>query len=39
MRSAIVARAATDRTFRARVDDAVRHVLAAKLALGLLRCG
>ncbi len=39
MRAAIVARAATDPTFRARVDDAVRHVLAAKLALGLLRCG
>jgi beta-N-acetylhexosaminidase len=39
MRAAIVVRAATDPTFRARVDDAVRHVLAAKLALGLLRCG
>jgi beta-N-acetylhexosaminidase len=39
MRNAIVAKATTDRTFRARVDDAARHVLTAKRALGLLRCG
>jgi beta-N-acetylhexosaminidase len=39
MRNAIVARAAKDRAFRARVDDAVRHVLTAKRTLGLLRCG
>jgi beta-N-acetylhexosaminidase len=38
MRNAIVARAASDRTFRARVADAVTHVLAAKQALGLLHC-
>jgi len=38
MRNAIVARAASDGTFRARVSDAVTHVLAAKQALGLLHC-
>jgi beta-N-acetylhexosaminidase len=38
MRNAIVARAASDRAFRARVADAVTHVLAAKQALGLLHC-
>ncbi len=38
MRSAIAARAARDRVFRARVADAVTHVLAAKQTLGLLRC-
>ena len=37
-RNAIVARAAADATFRARVADAVTHVLAAKEELGLLRC-
>ena len=39
MRDALVARAAADRAFAARVDDAARHVLAAKAALGLLSCG
>jgi beta-N-acetylhexosaminidase len=38
MRNAIAARAASDRAFRARVADAVTHVLAAKQALGLLHC-
>ena len=38
MRNAIVARAASDRAFGARVADAAGHVLAAKQALGLLRC-
>jgi beta-N-acetylhexosaminidase len=38
MRNAIVARAASDRTFRARVADAVSHVLAAKQTLGQLHC-
>jgi len=39
MRNAIVAEAGADRAFRARVDDAARHVLTAKRTLGLLRCG
>jgi beta-N-acetylhexosaminidase len=39
MRDALVARATADRAFAARVDDAARHVLAAKAALGLLSCG
>jgi beta-N-acetylhexosaminidase len=38
MRNAIAARAASDPAFRARVADAVTHVLAAKQALGLLHC-
>ena len=38
MRDAIAVRAASDRTFRTRVADAVSHVLAAKQALGLLHC-
>jgi beta-N-acetylhexosaminidase len=38
MRNAIAARMASDPAFRARVADAVTHVLAAKQALGLLRC-
>jgi beta-N-acetylhexosaminidase len=38
MRNAITARAASDPAFRARVANAVTHVLAAKQALGLLRC-
>jgi beta-N-acetylhexosaminidase len=38
MRNAIAARAASDPAFRARVADAVTHVLAAKQALGLLPC-
>jgi beta-N-acetylhexosaminidase len=38
MADAVVARASTDPTFGARVDDAVRHVLAAKDASGLLPC-
>jgi beta-N-acetylhexosaminidase len=33
------ARAAADAQFRARVDDAVRHVLLSKYHSGLLRCG
>ncbi len=33
------ARAADDAQFRARVDDAVRHVLLSKYRSGLLRCG
>jgi beta-N-acetylhexosaminidase len=38
MASAVVARASSDPAFDARVDDAVRHVLAAKDAAGLLPC-
>ncbi len=38
MADAVVARASTDPVFGARVDDAVRHVLAAKDASGLLPC-
>jgi beta-N-acetylhexosaminidase len=38
MASAILARSATDSTFRARVDDAVRRVLQAKGSFGLLSC-
>jgi beta-N-acetylhexosaminidase len=38
MADAVVSRASTDPTFDARVDDAVRHVLAAKSASGLLPC-
>jgi beta-N-acetylhexosaminidase len=38
MRNAIASRAASDPAFRARVADAVTHVLAAKQALGLLQC-
>jgi beta-N-acetylhexosaminidase len=39
MRDALLARARADRAFAARIDDAVRHVLAVKAALGLLTCG
>jgi len=38
MASAVVAQASTDREFRTFVDEAVRHVLAAKDAAGLLPC-
>jgi beta-N-acetylhexosaminidase len=38
MANAVIARASTDPAFGARVDDAVRHVLVAKDALGLLPC-
>jgi beta-N-acetylhexosaminidase len=38
MADAVAARASTDAAFGARVDDAVRHVLAAKDASGLLPC-
>jgi hypothetical protein len=37
MRDALVA-AARSAAFRARLDDAVRHVLAGKERAGLLRC-
>jgi beta-N-acetylhexosaminidase len=39
MAQAIAARAATDESFRARVDDAALGVLLAKEASGLLPCG
>jgi beta-N-acetylhexosaminidase len=39
MAEAIAARVATDATFRKRVDDAVRTILTAKHAAGLLPCG
>jgi beta-N-acetylhexosaminidase len=39
MAKGIAARAATSATFRARVDDAVRRILDAKQAAGLLACG
>jgi beta-N-acetylhexosaminidase len=38
MAEAVVARASSDPAFGARVGDAVRHVLAAKEAAGLLPC-
>ncbi|HVN12982.1 MAG TPA: glycoside hydrolase family 3 N-terminal domain-containing protein [Kineosporiaceae bacterium] len=38
MRAAILAQAAARTSWRSRLDDAVRHVLAAKQALGLLSC-
>jgi beta-N-acetylhexosaminidase len=38
MATAIAARAATDATFRTRVDDAALRVLRAKAARGLVRC-
>jgi beta-N-acetylhexosaminidase len=38
MAAGLVARSAADATFHARVDDAVRHVLRAKEAAGLLPC-
>jgi Beta-glucosidase-related glycosidases len=38
MAAAVVTKASTDPAFTARVDDAVRHVLAAKDASGLLPC-
>jgi beta-N-acetylhexosaminidase len=38
MTNAVLARASTDPVFKARVDDAVHHVLAAKSASGLLTC-
>jgi beta-N-acetylhexosaminidase len=39
MAKAIASLAATNAAFRARVDDAALHVLAAKQAAGLLPCG
>jgi beta-N-acetylhexosaminidase len=38
MRAAIAAQAAARASWRRRLDDAVRHVLAAKIALGLISC-
>ncbi len=38
MRAAILAETTAHTSWRRRVDDAVRHVLAAKIALGLLSC-
>ena len=38
MASALVERARTDESFRARVDDAARRVLGAKMRSGLLPC-
>jgi beta-N-acetylhexosaminidase len=38
MVGALIDRAQSDRTFRARVDDAARHVLEAKKRAGLLTC-
>jgi beta-N-acetylhexosaminidase len=38
MAQAIASRATDDAAFRSRVDDAVRHVLRAKDAAGLLPC-
>jgi beta-N-acetylhexosaminidase len=38
MADAVVARASTNASFAARIDDAVRHVLAAKDVSGLLPC-
>jgi len=38
MADAVVARASSDPAFGARVDDAVRHILAAKDTSGLLPC-
>ena len=38
MRNAIAAQAAGRASWRSRLDDAVRHVLAAKIALGLVSC-
>jgi beta-N-acetylhexosaminidase len=39
MATAVAGLARTDAAFRARVDQAALHVLAAKDALGLLACG
>ncbi|WP_127503672.1 glycoside hydrolase family 3 N-terminal domain-containing protein [Actinoplanes solisilvae] len=39
MAGALIAKAESDQTFRARVDDAARHVLETKQRAGLLRCG
>jgi beta-N-acetylhexosaminidase len=39
MAAALTARAATDESFAARLDDAVLHILEAKAASGLLPCG
>jgi beta-N-acetylhexosaminidase len=39
MRDALVAQTKVSRGWRLRVDDAARHVIAAKIALGLVRCG
>ena len=39
MAGALIAKAQSDRSFRARVDDAARHVLETKKRAGLLRCG
>jgi beta-N-acetylhexosaminidase len=38
MRNAIAAQAAAKASWRIRLDDAVRHVLAVKIALGLVSC-
>ncbi|WP_250008501.1 glycoside hydrolase family 3 N-terminal domain-containing protein [Actinoplanes sp. M2I2] len=38
MAGALIDKAETDQSFRARVDDAARHVLQAKAQAGLLRC-
>jgi beta-N-acetylhexosaminidase len=38
MRSAIAATAASHTSWRRLVDNAVRHVLAAKITLGLIHC-
>jgi len=38
MVATLKARAAADPTFASRVDDAARHVLAAKAVAGLLPC-
>ena len=39
MTKGIIDRAERDQAFRVRVDDATRHVLAAKQRAGVLRCG
>jgi beta-N-acetylhexosaminidase len=39
MAGALIAKAESDQSFRARVDDAVRHVLETKKRAGILRCG
>ncbi|GAA0510325.1 beta-glucosidase [Paractinoplanes deccanensis] len=39
MSAALIERAESDPAFRARVDDAARHVLQTKERAGLLRCG
>ncbi|MBM2622620.1 glycoside hydrolase family 3 protein [Actinoplanes sp. LDG1-06] len=39
MAGALISKAESDQAFRARVDDAARHVLQAKQKAGILRCG